>query len=384
MTTVAGIRKLDLIITCCSGAVAMLTKTIPSLITLACLAHTVAFGVEPVASNRSNAVGVLDYLSALTSEDHTGFLSGQNLGHGNFEPRVSFQANVARLERLTGQVPAILAVDFGFDEIPGRLHTSTELLADHAQRGGIIAASMHPPNPWRNSEAHDRRIGDVSDLWTPNSAAYRRWRRDLARVGGALAELRDQGHVVLWRPLHEMNGEWFWWGANQGKHGLTPADYTRLWKEMFAFFTDELGLDNLLWVYSPAVQVQAKMPSVLACYPGDAFVDVVALDWYDDQLQNLDSYGSYAQLVSLNKPMGLAEFGPKDQRDGSFECDSMIACLSSQYDKLGFFVFWHSWPGAKVAIVDQRGAMNLMEHDLVINRDELPALEKPSPTGSPR
>jgi mannan endo-1,4-beta-mannosidase len=331
-----------------------------------------SWAAEPVASERPAAAAILDYLSGLTNEDRTTFVCGQNLGHGNYDPQSSYQDNVGRLHEVSARWPGILAVDYGFDEIPYDLGDCTQLMAKHFRQGGLVTASMHPGNPWRQSEAHDRRIGDVKDLWNPDSAAYAQWRRDLTRIAVSLAELSDQGVVVLWRPLHEMNGGWFWWGRDKGRRGLSAEEYVRLWKELFEFFTVERKLNNLLWVYSPAVQTGPEMAPVLDYYPGDQYVDVVALDWYDDRYEGLDAHGSYTQLASLQKPMGLAEVGPLKLRDGSFDNLTLLQRLRAAYPRLGFFVFWHSWPGAKVAIVDHRRPAELMQHELVIDRDELP------------
>ena len=156
---------------------------------------------------------------------------------------------------------------------------------------------------------------------------------------------------------------------------------------MFKYFTHQRKLDNLLWVYAPAVKTGPEISSVLDCYPGAQFVDVVALDWYDDRFDNLDKYGSYTELLKLNKPFGLAEVGPRQQRDGTFDNLILLQRLKKDYPRTGFFVFWHSWPGARVAIVDNLRPIELLSHDLVIDRDELPRFgdgDKDRHAGSPR
>lgn len=331
-----------------------------------------ALADEPTASDRPAAAAILDYLSELTSDGEPEFACGQSLGHGNFDPQSSYERNVRRLHEVSHRWPAILAVDYGFDEIPLDPSECTRLIRDYFQRGGLVAASMHPANPWRRSQAHDRRIGDIEDLWNPRTSAYAQWRKDLTRVAGSLAELRDQGVIVLWRPLHEMNGDWFWWGQARGRRGLRSEEYLRLWTELFDFFTVQCKLDNLLWVYAPAVQTGPEIAPVLDYYPGDQYVDVVALDWYDDRFENLDLHGSYTQLATLQKPMGLSEVGPLKQRNGSFDNLMLLKRLTTDYRRLGFFVFWHSWPNANVAIVDQRHAAEIMQHKLIIDREELP------------
>ena len=105
-------------------------------------------------------------------------------------------------------------------------------------------------------------------------------------------------------------------------------------------------------------------------YPGDAYVDVVGLDWYDDELEDLDANGSYSQLAALGKPIGLTEFGPLKRRDGSIDNRKLAGVLAEKYPKIGFFLYWHSWPGAEVAIIDNKGSRALMTdpHVTTINQ----------------
>jgi hypothetical protein len=87
--------------------------------------------------------------------------------------------------------------------------------------------------------------------------------RDLAAIGELLGVLRDRRVPVLWRPLHEFSGDWFWWG----KHG--PEAFKALWALMYDTFTRRLGLDNLIWILGWAGQNIDP-----AWYPGRDQVDV--------------------------------------------------------------------------------------------------------------
>lgn len=79
----------------------------------------------------------------------------------------------------------------------------------------------------------------------PESEIRRRWRSYLDKVAEGLSELESTGVPVLFRPLHEMNGDAFWWSEQD------PDAFQRVWREMFAYLTRIKGLKNLLWVYSP-------------------------------------------------------------------------------------------------------------------------------------
>ena len=81
----------------------------------------------------------------------------------------------------------------------------------------------------------------------------------------ALKELQDAGVVVLWRPLPEMNGEWYWWGKTS--HPSNAEPYVNIFRDMYDYFTNVKGLNNLIWVYSPAHEDKPWSNSVFWAYP---------------------------------------------------------------------------------------------------------------------
>lgn len=91
---------------------------------------------------------------------------------------------------------------------------------------------------------------------------------DIDDVARELLKLRDAGVPVLWRPLHELNGDWFWWGK------CGPEAFQRLWKLLYTRYTETFGLNNLIWVFGYTSQPDA------AWYPGDAYIDIAGADNY--------------------------------------------------------------------------------------------------------
>lgn len=324
--------------------------------------------LQPVASQKARVKQTLNLLAAPTKT--AGHLSGQNVGHSNLEAEAKYQKYVRNFGSRIDHTPAIVSIDYGWDEIPQSLRSTNRLLIEHARAGGLVTISMHPPNPWHNSDSHDTKIGAMAELLQPGTPAHRRWRADLDRIARGLAELRDADVVVLWRPLHEMNGGWFWWCPEQDGVWLKPAEYRALWRDMFYYFTREKQLDNLLWVYSAAVQKGDEQKPAIYYYPGDAYVDVVGLSWYLNDIQEIDLHGSYSQLAALGKPMGLNECGPSEQQDGSFDCTRLLTAFR-EHDRLRFFVFWHSWPDAEMAFADIPSATELLAHPRIISRENL-------------
>jgi mannan endo-1,4-beta-mannosidase len=147
---------------------------------------------------------------------------------------------------------------------------------------------------------------------------------------------------------------------------------------MYDYFTKTRKLDNLLWVYGPNVSFGgAGTKKTDFYYPGSEYVDIVALDWYTNTVDNLNADESYDRLVALGKPFGISEFGPEKQtRDGSFDNLLIVKALTEGPWRAGFFIYWDSW-GTKpdryshVAIMDNSNAKELMTHPKVINRDKV-------------
>ena len=94
--------------------------------------------------------------------------------------------------------------------------------------------------------------------------------RDIRAIATQLKRLKDAGVPVLWRPLHEAPGKWFWWGA----HGSEVAK--QLWYLIRWVCINEYNLDNLIWVWA-ADNGSTDFPN---WYPGNDFVDIVGFDNY--------------------------------------------------------------------------------------------------------
>ena len=298
------------------------------------------------------------------------FHVGQNLGHSSHAPDVGFRAYVAELARRSGRWPSIVAADYGYNRLGVGVGITNECLIRHWREGGMVSISAHFRNPWRNSDCHDVRSGDLDVLLVPGSAVHRRWRGMLDQVADGLTELRDAGVVVLWRPFHEMNGAWFWWSWHRGQR-ISPTEFCRLWRDMHHYLTEERKLTNLLWVYAPSAVYSARERPVLDYYPGDDVVDVVALDFYGAPGSGLLEAG-LVDLATTGKPVGVAEFSFGTDLDYSGDNMRLVRAIQNFSTSPAFVVYWHSWDNRNVAIVDHLHADSLMRHSDVVTRPVRP------------
>ena len=95
----------------------------------------------------------------------------------------------------------------------------------------------------------------LHSVLTPGTPENALWRADVDAFADVLRELRDRGVVVLFRPYHEFNGNWFWWGQQD--------EYPALWDALYDELVVNRGIDNLIWVWSgdrDAPQASRYMP----------------------------------------------------------------------------------------------------------------------------
>lgn len=143
------------------------------------------------------------------------------------------------------------------------------------------------------------------NLTTPGTSLYGAWREQLQAIVPHLRRLRDAGVPVLWRPYHEMNGVWFWWGSKPG-----PEGFVRLWRNHFRVLVEEEQLHNLLWVWNanaPRMKPRDEAWPYREYYPGHAWVDVLAADVYGADYR--DSHHDELLEVGAGRPIALGEVG---------------------------------------------------------------------------
>lgn len=186
------------------------------------------------------------------------------------------------LNETVGDFPAVYGYDIGHIELAHEANLDTvpfnemrNQIIDSYKKGGIITLSWHLDNPVTNGDSWDT-TSAVSAIIS-GGAERQKYELWISRVADFIASLKYKGEKipVVFRPFHEMNGAWFWWGdAN-----CATEDYITLWKETVFLLRDKHNLHNILYAYSP----NKLNPSddYLKYYPGDAFVDILGIDIYD-------------------------------------------------------------------------------------------------------
>ncbi|GKT66916.1 mannan endo-1,4-beta-mannosidase [Colletotrichum tofieldiae] len=213
-----------------------------------------------------------------------------------------------------GKLPALVSVDL-MDYSPSRVErgtvgTAVEEAVTHHERGGIVSVLWHWNAPtglydteenkwWSGFYTRATDFDVLAALADTTNANYTLIIRDIDAIAVQLKRLQDAGVPVLWRPLHEAEGGWFWWSAK----GAEPCK--KLWALLYDRLTNHHGLNNLIWIWN----------SVAAdWYPGDATVDILSADVYAQghgpmttQYNDLITLGQDKKLIAATE-VGSAPF----------------------------------------------------------------------------
>jgi mannan endo-1,4-beta-mannosidase len=222
-----------------------------------------------------------------------------------------------------GQTPAIWSTDMGFaeegdyDSYLARPDIVKEAIRQH-RKGSIITICWHAVPPTADEPVTFQPRGRVApdslasvqgqlpdeqfkEVLTPGTRLYKRWAAQVDSIAVYLKKLQEANVPVLWRPYHEMNGDWFWWGGRVGEN--STAD---LYRQLYDRMVNYHKLNNLVWIWSvdrPSTPIR-KFSNF---YPGNEYLDILALDVYGSDFNQ--AYYDSLMVLSKRKPIVLGEVG---------------------------------------------------------------------------
>ncbi len=195
------------------------------------------------------------------------------------------------VKEVCGDYPAVMGFDLGDIEIDKDCNLDgvpfdriqREIVAQH-ERGGIVTLSWHPNNPVTGNNAWDP-SGDAVGKLLPGGELHSKFNGWLDKVSRFIASLRTaDGRLipVIFRPWHEMNGTWFWWGTT----GCTAEQYRQFYRYTYKYMMRRGG-SNIVWAYSPNLADGAEtVQHYEQYYPGDDVVDLLGIDIYQRKPDN--------------------------------------------------------------------------------------------------
>jgi len=265
-----------------------------------------------------------------------------------------------------GDYPGVMGFDLGgielgetknLDSVPfTRIHD--ELIA-HYERGGVVTLSWHPRNPVTTApmgglsgQTHlEGTAWDVSDTTIvskilPGGSHHEVFQTWMKRVGDFIATLKTEDGTlvpIIFRPWHENNGSWFWWGQKL----CSDEEFHGLWN-MLQDYMNERGFDNLLWSYSPNLDGNWNEERFLQRYPGNDRVMLIGEDAYQwgteedfkTQLKaDLDFLSQFAK--DNGKLLAMTECGLKNMTDSTW-WTRVLQPIMDQYP-ISYFLLWRNF-----------------------------------------
>ncbi len=298
---------------------------------------------------------------------------GKNVLSGQYCDQGQFGKEMTVINKATGKFPAVLGLDF-IEYTPSRVaNGSVGKATDYAikfwENGGIVTFCWHWNAPekyltaewYKGFNTNATNIDLAKIMKGEDKEGYDLLMEDIDAIAQQLLILQEAKVPVLWRPLHEAAGGWFWWGASG------PEAYKELYILLYDKLTNEYKLNNLIWLWNG----QGK-----EWYPGDAYVDIIGEDSYPGERVYGSQVNKYLEAVNYTankKLIVLSENGcvPDPDlmaRDGAmwgFFCtwggefvakDSSIYALSEQY-------------------TEEAMLKKAYDSELVLTLDELPDLK---------
>lgn len=289
----------------------------------------------------------------LLAKSHTlfGHQHATEYGHG-------WQGDAGRsdVKSVTGSHPAVIGVDLsGFTgRPPGEIARIKEDLkknvADTYDRGGVTTLAWHFSNPvsgggfyWKDSvslpavryiipggEAHEKYKGILKDIAD--------WASSVKGADGKLVPM-------LFRPFHEFDGDWFWWGRSHS----TIDEFVSLWRFTVSYLRDSLNVHNFIYAFSPD-NLFLTEAQYLERYPGNEWVDMVGMDNYGDMGRDryaLDTAALKLKIVSdyakkSGKLAAFTETGLESIPNPAWWTKTLLKVMRSSDLELAYVLVWRN------------------------------------------
>lgn len=323
--------------------------------------------INPNATDRAKRL-----MNFLADNYGKNVITGQQADNGYSSSEITAIKN-----RTGGKLPAMIGLDLMDYSLSSKLqHNSTGNSVEKAievdNAGGIVTMCWH----WRMYDEYLKSGRDENGnprwwgaFYTNNidsskfnlteimndtsSTGYQQILADIDYAAEQLKKLQDKDIPVLFRPLHEASGAWFWWGA----YGVDT--YKKLWNLMYDRMTNYHGLNNLIWVWN------GQNPE---WYPGDDRCDIMGEDIY---LDNKDYSPSSSKFMDVSNYSTNKKITTLSETGTLFDIDKAKASNT-------LWSWFCVWGGSYATGTNSSSAdmwNKIYNHENAITLDELPDLK---------
>jgi mannan endo-1,4-beta-mannosidase len=315
----------------------------------------------PCNPNASEEVkAVLNYLRDISGKS---IITGQHT-------QTTVQKELHHIEAITGKFPALCGFELlAYSPNINYEDSSEECLLEVEEnkktldnawdwvlnKKGLITFTWHWFSPFGSRDKgfySEHTTFDASKAIIEGTDEYKALLSDMDVMAGILQEFSDKNIPILWRPFHESEGTWFWWGQKG------PEVAKQLYRIMYDRFTNVHKLNNLIWVWnSPLAEG----------YVGDDVTDVISRDLYLAKHHYTDLKEEYDELIQItpaNKLVALGEVG-------------VVPSIQQLSVTNIPWVWYMTWSNDFCTTEDWNSneeVYNLYHHDYAITLDKLPEL----------
>lgn len=326
------------------------------------------FDIEPVLVNPNATENTRRLMAYLCDIYGTDILSGQYCDGG------MYGAENATIWKTTGgKYPAMLGLDMTnytpTSAANGAQGYATDYALEYWENGGIVTFCWHWTTPekyitgnWYSTFYKEHTNIDLAKIMNgQDQEGYDLLVRDIDAIAEQLLILQEADVPVLWRPLHEASGGWFWWG-NAGADA-----YKQLYILMYDRLVNYHGLNNLIWIWNG----QDK-----DWYPGDEYVDIIGEDIYPGEHVYTPQTSKYLEVLDYTdakKMIILSENGCLFDPDLAIRDGSMwgsFCTWGGEFVTKNKKLYTYSDQYTEEEMLNK-----VYEHEHVITRDELPDIK---------
>jgi hypothetical protein len=264
-----------------------------------------------------------------------------------------FENNRSDIKNVTGDHSAVYGFDLGhlelgrpvnLDSVP--FEKTKQLIREAYDRGGVITISWHLRNPLTGKTAWNPEPGTVASILPGGSKneLFNNWLDKVAAFMQSLMGKKGEYIPVIFRPYHELNGSWFWWG---GKN-CTPDELKQLYRYTVTYLRDTKQVHQLLYAFNTDKFNSAN--EYLERYPGDEWVDLIGFDVY--QAYNIATNDAFSALTSQmlntldsiaaakNKIPAITEFGYNGLPDSTWWTKVLLPLIKKH--KISYALAWRN------------------------------------------
>ncbi|QES89835.1 glycoside hydrolase family 26 protein [Rhizosphaericola mali] len=308
---------------------------------------------QKISDSHATKEAILLYNNLLKTTQHKKYLVGHqdDLAYG---VHWKYKNGKSDVKDVTGDYPALygweladleLGHDVNIDSVPFDKMKDYIRFAD--KHRSVVTISWHINNPVTGKNAWDTTAGAVKAI-LPGGEKHAIYVAYLNKVAAFIQDLKDEkGELIpiLYRPFHELTGNWFWWGVQ----GCTPEDLQAAYRFTVDYLRNERQLHNLIIVYNTGDRF-TNASEFLRGYPGDDYVDVVSFDTYQYGEpsnskafgENLDHKLALLQQIATehNKMMAVAEMGYNKVPDRKWFTQTVSPFLAKY--PIAYTLFWRN------------------------------------------